>query len=209
LACSKPPEGCCKWTLELLTDEFIFLTEGEVVSIETVRRRLKDNDLKPWLNAPTAGSVTVDGKKVTEDNIKCLRRKIGYIPQNIYLFDGTVAENVSFGGKYNEKKIKEVLSQAKALNFLENNLNGIETKVGEGGVKLSGGQKQRIAIARAIPVMWNRCFYKFSLINSSSLIFFVNSYSSRFPLVNRASFISDICIPVISASTLQACGLSS
>lgn len=48
LACSKPPEGCCKWTLELLTDEFIFLTEGEVVSIETVRRRLKDNELKPW-----------------------------------------------------------------------------------------------------------------------------------------------------------------
>jgi len=48
LACSKPPEGCCKWTLELLTDEFIYLTEGEVVSIETVRRRLKDNELKPW-----------------------------------------------------------------------------------------------------------------------------------------------------------------
>jgi len=48
LACSKPTERCCKWTLELLTDEFIFLTEGEVVSIETVRRRLKDNELKPW-----------------------------------------------------------------------------------------------------------------------------------------------------------------
>jgi len=48
LACSKPPEGCCKWTLELLTDKFVYLTEGEVVSIETVRRRLKDNELKPW-----------------------------------------------------------------------------------------------------------------------------------------------------------------
>ena len=48
LACSKPPEGCCKWTLELLTDEFVYLTEGEVVSIETVRRRLKENELKPW-----------------------------------------------------------------------------------------------------------------------------------------------------------------
>ena len=47
LACSKPPEGCCKWTLELLTDEFILLTEGEALSIETVRRRLKDNQLKP------------------------------------------------------------------------------------------------------------------------------------------------------------------
>ncbi len=48
LACSKPHEGCCKWNLELLTDEFVCLTEGEVVSIETVRRRLKKNQLKPW-----------------------------------------------------------------------------------------------------------------------------------------------------------------
>jgi len=48
LACSKPPKGCCTWTLELLTSEFIVLIEGEQVSIETVRRRMKDNALKPW-----------------------------------------------------------------------------------------------------------------------------------------------------------------
>ena len=48
IACSKPPEGRCQWTLSLLTDELIALTEGEPVSRETVRRRLKDNALKPW-----------------------------------------------------------------------------------------------------------------------------------------------------------------
>ena len=83
-------------------------------------------------------------------NIKDWRKKVGYIPQSVYLFDGTVAENIAFGKEFDEKNIKEVLEKAKILDFLETHQDGIHTFVGEGGIKLSGGQKQRIAIARAL-----------------------------------------------------------
>jgi len=102
------------------------------------------------LYRPITGTISVDNELLTNDNIKDFRSKIGYIPQSVYLFDGTVAQNVSFGLKLNEKKIKEVLSQANILEFLEQKPQGIYTKVGEGGIKLSGGQKQSIAIARAL-----------------------------------------------------------
>lgn len=96
------------------------------------------------------GEVLVDGILINEENIKAWRKKVGYIPQSVYLFDGSVAQNVSFGKEYDKNKIKEVLKKAKILDFLEQNQDGIETIVGEGGIKLSGGQKQRIAIARAL-----------------------------------------------------------
>jgi ABC-type transport system involved in cytochrome bd biosynthesis, ATPase and permease components len=73
---------------------------------------------------------------------------IGYIPQNIYLFDGTVAENVSFGSVSDEKKIIKALQIANIWDFLSTK-DGINTIVGEGGIQLSGGQQQRIGIARA------------------------------------------------------------
>jgi ABC-type multidrug transport system fused ATPase/permease subunit len=96
------------------------------------------------------GEILVDGKKLSFKNLKSWREKIGYIPQNIYLFEGSVAENVALEKNYDEKRVKEVLRQAKILDVLENNYNGIYTEVGENGIKLSGGQKQRIAIARAL-----------------------------------------------------------
>ena len=107
-------------------------------------------DIIIGLYKPLSGKIVVDDKILNESNIKDWRKKIGYIPQSVYLFDGTVADNISFGQEYDEKKIKEVLAKAKILDFLEKHQDGIKTKVGEGGVKLSGGQKQRIAIARAL-----------------------------------------------------------
>ena len=72
-----------------------------------------------------------------------------YIPQSVYLFDGSVGENVAFGRDFDEEKIIEVLKKANIWEFLKEK-DGIYTKVGEGGIQLSGGQKQRVAIARAI-----------------------------------------------------------
>ena len=83
-------------------------------------------------------------------NLKSWRKKIGYIPQSVYLFDGTVAENVAFGSEIDRERVKSVLEKANILEFLETHQKGIDTRVGEGGIKLSGGQKQRIAIARAL-----------------------------------------------------------
>ncbi|WP_457608461.1 ATP-binding cassette domain-containing protein [Nitratifractor sp.] len=107
-------------------------------------------DLLIGLYRPQKGKILVDGVELDERNIKSWRRKIGYIPQNIYLFDGTVAENVAMNEPIDEQRIIEVLEQARIWDFLEKQHRGIHTQVGEGGLKLSGGQKQRIAIARAL-----------------------------------------------------------
>lgn len=96
------------------------------------------------------GSIFIDDIELNENNIKSWRKKIGYIPQSIYLKDGDIASNVAFEEQIDEKRVKEVLSKAHILDFLENHHEGIHTKVGENGVKLSGGQKQRVAIARAL-----------------------------------------------------------
>ncbi|MFH1254479.1 MAG: ATP-binding cassette domain-containing protein [bacterium] len=95
------------------------------------------------------GQILIDGQILTYDNLRDWRSKIGYIPQQIYLFDGTVAENVVFGRAYDEQKLIHVLKKSNIYDFLFTQ-EGFHTMVGEAGIKLSGGQKQRIASARAL-----------------------------------------------------------
>jgi len=106
-------------------------------------------DLIIGLYKPQSGSIASDNIQINDLNIERWRSKIGYIPQSVYLFDGTVGENVAFGLPYDENKINYVLKQAKIYDFLKTK-KGKDTFVGEGGIMLSGGQKQRIAIARAL-----------------------------------------------------------
>ena len=106
-------------------------------------------DLIIGLYKPLSGEIVIDDKKLTTDNVKSYRSKVGYIPQSIYLFDGTVGENVAFGYEYDKEKIMEVLKKANIYDFLSSK-EGIDTLVGDGGIQLSGGQKQRIGIARAL-----------------------------------------------------------
>jgi ATP-binding cassette subfamily B protein/ATP-binding cassette subfamily C protein len=106
-------------------------------------------DLIIGIYKPEEGKIIVDNTCLSSENIRDWRKKIGYIPQSIYLFDGTAAQNVVFGREYDEKKIVESLKRANIYDFLMQK-DGIETKVGEGGIKLSIGQKQRIGIGRAL-----------------------------------------------------------
>ena len=106
-------------------------------------------DIIMGLYKPTSGKILVDGISLDNSNVKQWKNKIGYIPQSVYLFDGTVEDNIVFGNEYNKEKIIKCLKQAEIYNFLEKK-EGLKTFVGEGGVMLSGGQKQRIAIARAL-----------------------------------------------------------
>ncbi len=106
-------------------------------------------DILMGLHKPISGNIYVDSAKLKDNNIKNWRSQIGYIPQSVYLFDGTVAENIIFGREYNKERIIKVLKQANIYKFLTTK-DGIDTFVGESGVMLSGGQKQRIAIARAL-----------------------------------------------------------
>ena len=106
-------------------------------------------DIIIGLYRPKNGKVLIDGISIDDSNIKSWRSQVGYIPQSVYLFDGTVGENVAFGSEYDQKKVDEVLKKAKIYDFL-NTKEGSSTLVGEGGVMLSGGQRQRISIARAL-----------------------------------------------------------
>ncbi|MBY0353741.1 ABC transporter ATP-binding protein [Candidatus Babeliales bacterium] len=106
-------------------------------------------DIIMGLFVPQKGGVYVDDVRLTQENLKCWRRKIGYIPQDVYLFHGTVAENVVCGRAFDETMIIDALKKARMYDFLMSK-DGIYTRLGEGGINVSGGQKQRIAIARAL-----------------------------------------------------------
>ena len=106
-------------------------------------------DLIIGVYTPDEGKILIDGVVLNNDNIKSWRSKIGYIPQTIYLFAGTISENVAFGHPMDEERVIRVLKQANMYEFLQH-YEGLSTHVGEGGIKLSGGQKQRIGIARAL-----------------------------------------------------------
>ncbi len=107
-------------------------------------------DIIIGLYRPLRGEIRSDGVVIDANNIRDWRRRIGYIPQDIYLFDATVAANVAFEKEYDEQKVVTALKQARIYDFLVSHHEGIDTRVGERGVRLSGGQKQRIAIARAL-----------------------------------------------------------
>ncbi|TLD80665.1 ABC transporter ATP-binding protein [Helicobacter sp. MIT 11-5569] len=106
-------------------------------------------DVMIGLLNPKRGEILVDGIKINTNNLKSWRAKVGYIPQNVYLFAGSVAENVAFGRDFDAEKMIAVLKSANIYDFLMQK-EGLDTQVGDGGIALSGGQKQRIAIARAL-----------------------------------------------------------
>lgn len=95
------------------------------------------------------GEMKIDGVLVDESNLQTWRAQIGYIPQQVYLCDGTISENVCFGRDFDESLLEIALKQANIFDYLQTQ-QGINTFVGEAGIQLSGGQKQRIAIARAL-----------------------------------------------------------
>lgn len=95
------------------------------------------------------GHLAIDEQELQLSNIKAWQSKIGYIPQDVYLFDGTIADNICFGREFNEQKALKAIKQANLTDFI-NNKDGLNTRVGENGIRLSGGQKQRIGIARAL-----------------------------------------------------------
>lgn len=136
---------------KVLEDINITINKGDKVAFvgESGSGKSTLVDLIIGLYRPLSGEIVIDDKKLTSDNIKSYRSKVGYIPQSIYLFDGTVGENVAFGYEYDKEKIIKVLKKANIYDFLSSK-EGIDTLVGDGGIQLSGGQKQRIGIARAL-----------------------------------------------------------
>jgi ATP-binding cassette subfamily B protein/ATP-binding cassette subfamily C protein len=136
---------------EVLTDVSLEIKKGEKIAItgESGGGKSTLADIIIGIHKPASGNIYIDNTALTDKNVRSWRSKIGYIPQSIYLFDGTVSENVSFGSILDENKVKTALQKANIWEFLAHK-EGIHTKVGDGGIQLSGGQQQRIGIARAL-----------------------------------------------------------
>jgi ATP-binding cassette subfamily B protein len=97
------------------------------------------------------GKIEVDGKNLKDWNLKQLRSNIGIVPQEVLLFGGSIRENIAYAKPdASDEEIIEAAQKANAWQFINQFPEGLETKVGERGIKLSGGQRQRVAIARAI-----------------------------------------------------------
>lgn len=107
-------------------------------------------NLIPRFYEVNEGSITIDGKDIRRLTLESLRRSIGVVQQDVYMFSGTIGENISYGkpGASNEEII-QAAKLANAHEFIIELEKGYDTFVGERGVKLSGGQKQRVSIARA------------------------------------------------------------
>jgi ABC-type multidrug transport system fused ATPase/permease subunit len=110
-------------------------------------------DIISGLLMPTEGAIYVDEVKVQKENIGSLYKKIAYVPQNFYLSDNTILENIGYGSSVHsidKSRVDSVIKKVDLQKDIEKMPLGVMTLVGERGVRLSGGQKQRIAIARAL-----------------------------------------------------------
>lgn len=136
---------------KVLNNFSVDITPGEKLAIVGPSGAGKTTicNLIPRFYDVDAGSVTVDGIDVRDIKIKSLRENIGIVQQDVYLFSGTVKDNIGYGkSTASDREIIEAAKLAGAYEFIKNLPNGFDTYVGERGVKLSGGQKQRISIAR-------------------------------------------------------------
>jgi ATP-binding cassette subfamily B protein len=129
------------------------IVAGETVAIvgHTGSGKTTLVNLIPRLFDPTSGSVTFGGVDVTRFDPEDLRRQIGFVPQETFLFSATLAENIAWGAPAATRdEIRRAAEIAGLASDIDTFPNGLETVIGERGLTLSGGQKQRAAIARAI-----------------------------------------------------------
>ena len=100
---------------------------------------------------PNEGAIRVDGHDVRDVTVRSLRQAVGYVSQDTFLFDATIAENIRYGRfDASDEQVREAAKAAEAHEFIANLPDGYETGIGERGVKLSGGQRQRLSIARTV-----------------------------------------------------------
>lgn len=162
-------------------------------------------DLLMGLLEPTEGSILVDGEVITRNRIREWQGNIAHVPQNVYLADATVAENIAFGvpsESIDMQRVVQVAHQAHIAEFIEKKPEAYGAMAGERGVRLSGGQRQRIGIARA-------------LYRSGSVLVFDEATSALDNVTEQAvmeaieSLSSDLTIILIAhrLSTVRRCDL--
>ncbi len=138
----------------IFTDAHMEVKKGQSVGIMGPSGAGKSTivDILLGLLHVQSGTITCDGVNIF-DNYAAWLAKIGYIPQSIYLIDESIRDNIAFGidaDKIDDKRIWEVLEEAQLREFVEQLPEGLDTTIGDRGVRISGGQRQRIGIARAL-----------------------------------------------------------
>ena len=139
----------------VLRDLNLTIHRGERIGIlgETGSGKSTLVDVLMGLLEPSSGDVLVDGELLNGNRLRAWRSAIAHVPQNIFLSDATIAENIAFGVRKENidyVRLKKCAQQAQIAGFIESLPGGYETQTGERGVMLSGGQRQRIGIARAL-----------------------------------------------------------
>lgn len=137
---------------QVLTDVCFSVKHGETVALVGPSGGGKTTmcHLIPRFYEVTNGVITIDGRDITKINRQDLRRNIGIVQQDVFLFGGTIFENIAYGNfDATRDEVIAAAKRAKIHDYVMSLPDGYETMVGERGVKLSGGQKQRISIARA------------------------------------------------------------
>lgn len=138
---------------EVLHDLNLTIAAGETVAVigGTGSGKSTFINLIPRFHDPSTGRITIDGHDVHDVTLSSLRRQIGIVLQETFLFSATIAENIAYGRPdATEEEIRAAAAIAQAAEFIDKLPKGYKTRVGERGVGLSGGQKQRVALARAL-----------------------------------------------------------
>ena len=109
-------------------------------------------NMLPRFFDPSEGAVRIGGENIRNYTLESLRGRIALVSQDVVLFSGTIAQNIAYGrsGDASEDEIIRAAQAANAWNFIQAMPQGLQTEIGENGLKLSGGQRQRIAMARAL-----------------------------------------------------------
>ena len=138
----------------IFTDASMVIPKGKSVGIKGASGAGKSTivDILLGLLHVQRGKITCDGANIFS-NYESWLSQIGYIPQSIYLIDESIRDNIAFGideREIDDARIREVAAEAQLLEFIDSLPEGLDTKIGDRGVRLSGGQRQRIGIARAL-----------------------------------------------------------
>jgi ABC-type multidrug transport system fused ATPase/permease subunit len=141
--------------VDVLLDINIKIKRGEFIGVVGHSGSGKTTivDILMGLLKPRVGELVIDGVIANESIIRSLRHSIGYVPQNPFIGDMSVRQNIAYGkdsADIDDTRVREVLDIVDLLSFFEQKPDELNFKLGEGGKALSGGQKQRIAIARAL-----------------------------------------------------------
>jgi ABC-type bacteriocin/lantibiotic exporter with double-glycine peptidase domain len=160
-------------------------------------------DLLMCLIRPYGGALTVDNQNISEKHNKAWQKNIAHVPQDIFLIDATIMENIAFGipkAEIDTDRVKESAFCAQISSYIEDEPLGYNTIVGEGGIKLSGGQKQRIGIARAL-------YRNFEVLFLDEATSALDSQTERDVIKSLESLHKDLTLIMIAhrISSLQFC----